>query len=554
MLLNVLLLQSIHDGATDAHTDELLQLMQSLASGSTAQAQALADNALSRAETLADPVLQARTRTVLARAALGRGEWVDAFTHSQMALGIAMHLEHRELLQSALTHGATALLNLDEPEMAVDLFEDCADLLHADDPSSGAQRVTVDAAESQVWLAQSRSKDADTQAAARQDALARARLAAERAAEAACQYGSNSLLVHAFEALVDALLEIGDAPAARVWEHRISAACSAPMHDDDPLLAVFELSVARLDLLEGVDAAAVLARLLRLQPLLPASEEHLTHTATLMLCLSQAHERCGDFEQALRCRKQWAEARDRVAATLTREQSKWTQRTLDNLRSQANEFITRALPEPLMAALASLRQARSEISDEGIRAKFTRAEQSTRRALALADQYLNVLSAEYAGQQSLCPLDLGALALEVCEHADPRPTGNVELRRDIEPGVRVMGDAGLLGRALDNLLSNALRHAPAGSTIDVRVVRRDGLAVMSVSDRGPGLPLSMRTRLFQRYATDRADGGNGLGLALVARVARQHQARVQVQTQEGQGTTISLEIKSVQEPAGQRPS
>jgi signal transduction histidine kinase len=101
----------------------------------------------------------------------------------------------------------------------------------------------------------------------------------------------------------------------------------------------------------------------------------------------------------------------------------------------------------------------------------------------------------------------------------------------------------LLGRALDNLLSNALRHAPDGSSVCVKVARQDGLASMSVRDRGPGLPMSMRTRLFQRYATDRTDGGNGLGLALVARVARQHQARVQVQTETGQGTTISLLMK-----------
>jgi two-component system, OmpR family, sensor kinase len=70
--------------------------------------------------------------------------------------------------------------------------------------------------------------------------------------------------------------------------------------------------------------------------------------------------------------------------------------------------------------------------------------------------------------------------------------------------------------------------------------------VLSVSDQGPGLPLAMRTRLFERYASGRGDGGNGLGLALVARVARLHGARVAVQTQAGQGTTVSLSMKLVQ--------
>jgi signal transduction histidine kinase len=264
----------------------------------------------------------------------------------------------------------------------------------------------------------------------------------------------------------------------------------------------------------------------------------------LMLCLSEAFERCGDFEQALRCRKRWADAGDRRAATRAAEQSKLTQRTLDQLRKQAHEFITHALPTPLLAALEHLRAAREAADDAEISEKVARVERSTRRALELADTYLNVLSAEYSDQQTLRTLDLGQLVFDVCDRAQPRPASNVTLDPQIEPGVRVLGDAHLLGRALDNLLSNALRHAPDGSSVCVKVVRQDGLASMSVSDSGPGLPMSMRTRLFQRYATDRTDGGNGLGLALVARVARQHQARVQVQTQTGQGTTIALVMKA----------
>jgi signal transduction histidine kinase len=540
MLLNVVLLQSIDDAAS-------LRLLQALEAGAAdrAQAQAIAAEALATADALSDPVLQARTHIVIARAALGRDEWVDAAQHSQMALGIAIHLEDGELLQGALVHGAAAWLLLDEPDLALDLLEECDDLLPRDESQPTARYAAVDIAESQIWLAQSRAIDAAVDAPGHRAALARARLAAERAGEAACEAPANSgLQVCAFEALVDALLEDGDAAAARAWQQRLGVAGDTPLADDDPQRLAWVLGAARLDLQEGVDAQSVLSRLLPLQSLLPPSHQRTAHAAPLMLCLSEAHERCGHFEQALHCRKRWAEACDRQAATRAAEQSKLTQRTLDHLRSQAHEFITRALPTPLLAALGHLREARHAAADDAVAAKIARVERSTRRALELADTYLNVLSAEYADQQTLRPLDVGQLAIDVCERAQPRPESNVTLEPQIEPGVRVMGDANLLGRALDNLLSNALRHAPDGSTVRVKVTRQDGLASMSVADSGPGLPMSMRTRLFQRYATDRTDGGNGLGLALVARVARQHQARVQVQTQTGEGTTIALVMKA----------
>jgi signal transduction histidine kinase len=538
MLANVVLLHTIDDPA-------LQQLLHALESRAAVPARAFADEALANAQTRSEPLAQAQMHIVVARDALRRDEWVDAAQHSQMAMGIAMELEDCELLQGALAHGVAALLLLDEVDLALDLFDECDDVLQR----SGAQEVAAyraiaDLAESQIWLAQSRSVDGATDAATQHDVLARARRAAERAGEAACaQLGQGLLCVCALEALVDVWLEDGSAARARGWQRRLAAACDgASQH------LSWELSAARLDLAEGVDAPSVLARLRPLQARLQDSSPRGAYEATLMICLSEAFERCGDFEQALSCRKRWAETGDRLAATRAAQQSKLTQRTLDQLRKQAHEFISHALPTPLRAALGHLREARDAASDAAISGKIARVERSTRRALELADTYLNVLSAEYSDQQSLRPLDLGQLATEVCDRGQPRPDSNVTVDLQIEPGLRVLGDKNLLGRALDNLLSNALRHAPDGSSVGVKVARQDGLASVSVSDSGPGLPMSMRTRLFQRYATERADGGNGLGLALVARVARQHQARVQVQTQTDRGTTIALILKAEQPP------
>jgi signal transduction histidine kinase len=545
MLSDVVLLLFIDDDAASS------QLLRTLEAGPADRARALADKALADAQTQSDPALLARTHIVVAHAALGRREWVDAAQHSQMAMGIGIELEDGALLQGALAHGVAALLLLDEPDLALDLLEECDDLLKREPQPASARCAAVDIAEAQVWLAQARAIDGVADAAAQRAALARAVAAAQRAGEAACALRpDNRLVVCALEALVEVLLE-GDSAAqaaqvaqARTWQQRLAAVCAQPWSGDtDALRLAWELCCARLDLADGADAPSVLARLLPLEATLPASHPHSAHEATLMLCLSEAFERCGNFEQALRCRKRWADAGDRLAATRAAEQAKLTQRTLDHLRHQAREFITSALPAPLSAALGHLRQARDAADDAAVSEKIARVERSTRRALELADTYLNLLSAEYSDQQALRSLDLGQLAAEACNRAQPRPASDVAIERQLEPGVRVLGDAGLLGRALDNLLSNALRHAPDGTSVCIKVTRQDESASMSVSDSGPGLPMSMRTRLFQRYATDRTDGGNGLGLALVARVARQHQARVQVQTQTGQGTTIALLMK-----------
>jgi signal transduction histidine kinase len=547
MLLNVVHLLSFDDAVS-------LRLLNALKASPADRASADADKAVAGAKALAEPALLARTHIVVARAALGRREWVDAAQHSQMAMGIGIELRDPELLQGALAHGVAAWLLLDEPDLALDLLEECDDLLQSDASVSPLRAAAADIVASQVWLAQSRAVDGVADAAAQRAGLARATTAAQRACQTCLEQACSHLLcVCAVEALVEASLEGGDAAQARSWQRRLAAVCGQPWSgDDDPLRLAWEVSCARLDLADGADARSVLSRLQPLEALLPAPGQHGAHEAALMLCLSEAFERCGNFEQALRCRKRWADLGDRLAATRAAQQAKLTQRTLDHLRHQAREFITTPLPTPLVAALGHLRQARDAADNPMISEKIARVERSTRRALELADTYLNLLSAEYSDQQTLRSLDLGKLAAEVCDRAQPRPASDVAIERRIEPGVRVVGDAGLLGRALENLLSNALRHAPDGSAVCVTVKREHDLASMSISDVGAGLPMSMRTRLFQRYATDRTDGGNGLGLALVARVARQHQARVQVQTQTGQGTTIVLLMKC-DTAAGGRP-
>ncbi|MCX6620812.1 MAG: ATP-binding protein [Acidobacteria bacterium] len=94
--------------------------------------------------------------------------------------------------------------------------------------------------------------------------------------------------------------------------------------------------------------------------------------------------------------------------------------------------------------------------------------------------------------------------------------------------VTVEADAELLRRAIENVMRNAIRHAPQGSIVEMRLNAGDGTANISLRDYGPGVPEEAIGRIFDpfyRVDTDRnrTSGGAGLGLAIARRAVELHQ-------------------------------
>ena len=129
-------------------------------------------------------------------------------------------------------------------------------------------------------------------------------------------------------------------------------------------------------------------------------------------------------------------------------------------------------------------------------------------------------------------VDLAEVAAEVVELFDAAAEdkgGHIRVV-DGDP-VLVSADRDLLFDAMANLVDNAIKHGRAAGAVTVAVGRNDGGAVISVADDGPGIPADEHQHVFRRfYRLERSRGtpGNGLGLSLVAAVARLHGARIEM--------------------------
>jgi signal transduction histidine kinase len=112
-------------------------------------------------------------------------------------------------------------------------------------------------------------------------------------------------------------------------------------------------------------------------------------------------------------------------------------------------------------------------------------------------------------------------------------------------GAMIKGDRPLLVRVILNLLENACRHTPPDGIVSVQVLLADGQVEISVDDTGEGIPEEDLKHVFDRFyrvesSRDRATGGTGLGLAIVRSVVLSHNGSVDIASEVGKGTRVTL--------------
>lgn len=117
--------------------------------------------------------------------------------------------------------------------------------------------------------------------------------------------------------------------------------------------------------------------------------------------------------------------------------------------------------------------------------------------------------------------------------------------------VMVIGDADRLKQVIDNLMANARVHTERTAPVRVTVEQRDGDALVSVADSGPGIDQQNLERIFDRFyridsARTRERGGTGLGLSIVASIVQAHRGRVSVESAPGTGATFTFALPMAQ--------
>ena len=153
-----------------------------------------------------------------------------------------------------------------------------------------------------------------------------------------------------------------------------------------------------------------------------------------------------------------------------------------------------------------------------------------------------------SGRLELHPREISTeLMLEQARQAtrDASEQRHVPVDLEVEPGAeRVMADPDRIDLALNNLLTNAVRHGPPGRPVRMRARRVDGGVRIEVRDDGPGIASKYQPRLFEKFyrVPGSEPGGAGLGLSIVRDVVEAHGGRVGVESTPGAGAVFWIEL------------
>ena len=222
---------------------------------------------------------------------------------------------------------------------------------------------------------------------------------------------------------------------------------------------------------------------------------------------------------------------------------------LDERRREFLAVVTHDLKSPLTSILGYVKlllDADQQGSREDVQQFATIIERQGKRMLDMIEQLVVATGVnEGAPVLSREPIDLRRI-LDQQVDAFGAILGTRRLELDVPEEIPIVyGDPSAIEHILANLLDNAVKYSPEDTTIEVKVESDENVLLVSVADRGPGIPEHVLPKVFERYrrGDEHAEGGSvGLGLFIVRSLTQGHGGKVWAENREGGGARITFTL------------
>ena len=232
-------------------------------------------------------------------------------------------------------------------------------------------------------------------------------------------------------------------------------------------------------------------------------------------------------------------------------------RRLQRIRAEFLDNLSHELRTPVTNVNLLLEMLLRDPGDLPPRARerLERLQVEAAQLAQMVSELLDLASIEGGQPLMLADLDLADVAREQVERLRVfAERSGVTLAVEMHGSSPVVrGDPTRLGQAILNLVHNAVKFSEPGDAVAVRVAAAEATATVAVMDQGVGIPRADRDRIFERFykvdrARQRGAGGTGLGLAIVRHVAQAHGGTVRVESEEGVGSTFTIELPLARVP------
>jgi PAS domain S-box-containing protein len=247
----------------------------------------------------------------------------------------------------------------------------------------------------------------------------------------------------------------------------------------------------------------------------------------------------------------WRDIEERKRAEQELLRSLAREKELSELKSSFVSMVSHEFRTPLaviQSCAEMVRDYRTQLAPEELTQQLQTICESTAHMSQLIDEVL-LLGKVDAGQMRFAPapLEVASFCTQLVDemHSATQRRANITFVAGRGISAAARGDEALLRHVFTNLIINAVKYSPAGSTVKFACTRQGRDAIFTVTDQGIGIPPDDCTRIFQAFYRGRNVSdipGSGLGLLIVQRCVLLHRGKVGLQSELGRGTTVTVRL------------